>query len=317
MVAVQSDRGEAWGGAAEGAALGLKREAALEHFIEQRNGRGLVDRRAVFASLLTTYYLHLLLATCYLPGAPSSRRSLQTCDCCARPTPSWAPPYAENSRSEASAKFALQHAHQRQIKLRAASSLDQPGINGGCVLLVAGHTGVGFHTHRHRCVVDLPSRAARHQRRGGRATALRATRQAARAAMVRVTPPAPVEKRRRLNPNLPPEARADGRPSQEEATSPLCCCCIITICCTCCICCCRGERPRAAARHAARHLLLAALGGGASGVPWQRLSRRPRCDALVGRPPQRARHRGEHRLTHSAQGPAPDAGARQRCRRLP
>ena len=241
VVAVQSDRGEAWGGAAEGAALGLKREAALEHFIEQRNGRGLVDRRAVFALLLTTYYLHLLLATCYLLGAPSSRRSLQTCDCCARPTPSWAPPYAESSRPEASANSPSSTPHQRQIKLRAAFSVYQPGPIGGG-FLASGPYRPWF-PHRHRCVVDLPSRAARHQRRGGRAAALRAARQAAWAALVRVTPPTPVEEavgirlRVKHAPNLPPGARADGRPSHEEATSPLCCCCITIICCNCCICC--------------------------------------------------------------------------------
>ena len=52
MVAVESRRGEGWGGAAEGAALGLKRDAALAHFIEQRNEKGLVDRRAAAAAAL-------------------------------------------------------------------------------------------------------------------------------------------------------------------------------------------------------------------------------------------------------------------------
>ena len=70
VVAVQSARGEAWGGAAEGAALGLKREAALEHFIERRNGRGLVDRRAVFASLFAD--LHLLRAADAFVGTAAS-----------------------------------------------------------------------------------------------------------------------------------------------------------------------------------------------------------------------------------------------------
>ena len=52
------------------AALGLKREAALEHFIERRNGRGLVDRRAVFASLFAD--LHLLRAADAFVGTAAS-----------------------------------------------------------------------------------------------------------------------------------------------------------------------------------------------------------------------------------------------------
>jgi hypothetical protein len=49
---VVAPRGEAWGGVKEGAVLGLSRgEVQRSHFIEQRNERGLVDRRLVFASL--------------------------------------------------------------------------------------------------------------------------------------------------------------------------------------------------------------------------------------------------------------------------
>ena len=70
MVAVRSARGEGWGGAAEGAALGLKRAAALTHFIEERNERGLVDRRQVFASLFAD--LHLLQAADAFVGTSAS-----------------------------------------------------------------------------------------------------------------------------------------------------------------------------------------------------------------------------------------------------
>ena len=51
VMAVETWRGAGWGGAGEGAALGLKREAALEHFIERRNARGLVNRTRAFVAL--------------------------------------------------------------------------------------------------------------------------------------------------------------------------------------------------------------------------------------------------------------------------
>mmetsp|Transcript_62246 Transcript_62246/g.103441 ORF Transcript_62246/g.103441 Transcript_62246/m.103441 type:complete len:446 (+) Transcript_62246:61-1398(+) len=50
--AVQGSRGEGWGGVADGINLDRSRESASREFIEQRNGRGLVNRTAVLTSLL-------------------------------------------------------------------------------------------------------------------------------------------------------------------------------------------------------------------------------------------------------------------------
>ena len=57
MIAVGGARGDGWGGVREGGVLGTARQHATHQFIENRNGRGLVDRAAV----LSTFFADLLL----------------------------------------------------------------------------------------------------------------------------------------------------------------------------------------------------------------------------------------------------------------
>ena len=214
MVAVQSDRGEAWGGAAEGAALGLKREAALEHFIERRNGRGLVDRPhclllTTHDSLLTTRHL-LLARRAVFASLFADLRLLRAADAfvgaalCGKQPP------------RRFGRFARQHAPPAPNQARGGL---QPRAASGSLgqlaevfrlAIPAGRLYRPCFPHRHSRLVDLPSCAARHQRRGGQAASLRAARQATRAALVRVTPPTLVEEaasRRSLPkyPRMPPQ----------------------------------------------------------------------------------------------------------------
>ena len=68
---VITPRGEAWGGSSEGAVLGVRRDVAQrEHFIEERNARGLVNRRLVFASLFAD--LDLLASADAIVGTSAS-----------------------------------------------------------------------------------------------------------------------------------------------------------------------------------------------------------------------------------------------------
>ena len=209
VVAVQSDRGEAWGGAAEGAALGLKREAALEHFIERRNGRGLVDRPCYLLpttrySRLTAHFSttcqarRLRVALCRPATAAHGRRLRRR-----RPMRKQPP--------RGFGQFALQLQHAPPEPDRAQGGLEPRSASANWPRY-SGWRAIPalVSTYRHRRLVDLPPCAARHQRRGGRAAALRAARQATRAALVRVTPPTPAggwERNLRFVPHASPKAK--------------------------------------------------------------------------------------------------------------